>query len=394
MSHWNNSSLFEPSSEHKALREMVSDFVKKEVKNQAAEFDKKEEFNLDLFRKLGGLGLLGLLVKEVELGGSGMDLTAAVLVHEELSSSDPGFCLAYLAHSILCLHNIYRNGNETQKKQFLPPLCSGEKVGAMAMSEPDCGTDVLAMKTKAEKKGSKYILNGRKMWITNGSLDENKTPCDCCLVYAKTGDKVSTFIVEKSFKGFSVGQKIQDKLGMRASNTAELVFDNCEIPETHLIGQEGESLIHMMKNLEVERLTLASMSLGIARRCLEDMNRYASERKSFGKPIRKFGQIQKHLAQSYAEYKSAKTYVYDVARQLQNKSQNQRLDTDAVKLIASQMAKAVADRSIQVLGGYGYVGEYNVERFWRDSKLLEIGGGTIESLEKNMAKDLDGISQV
>ncbi len=394
MSSWNDLSLFEPTLEHKALREMVSDFVKKELEGQALEFDKKEEFNLKIFRKLGEIGLLGLLVKETELGGSGMDLTAAVLVHEELSSSDPGFCLAYLAHSVLCVHNIYRNANEEQKKQLLPALCRGEKIGAMAMSEPDCGTDVLAMKTKAEKKGNNYLLNGRKMWITNGSLDENKTPCDCCLVYAKTGEKVSTFIVEKSFKGFSVGQKIQDKLGMRSSNTAELVFDNCVVPETHLVGQEGESLVHMMKNLEVERLTLAAMSLGIARRCLEDMNRYASERKSFGKSIRQFGQIQKHLAQSYAEYKSVRTFVYDVARKMQNKSQNQRLDTDATKLIASQMAKTVADRSIQVLGGYGYVGEYNVERFWRDSKLLEIGGGTVESLEKNIAKDLNGLSQI
>ena len=394
MSDWNNLSLFEPTPEHKSLREMVSDFVKKEVESQASEFDKKEEFNLHLFRKMGELGLLGLLVKEAELGGSGMDLTAAVLVHEELSSSDPGFCLSYLAHSILCIHNIYRNASEKQKKDFLPLLCSGEKIGAMAMSEPDCGTDVLAMKTKAEKQGNKYILNGRKMWITNGSLDENKTPCDYCLVYAKTGNKISTFIIEKSFKGFSVGQKIQDKLGMRASNTAEIVFDNCEVPETHLVGQEGESLIHMMKNLEVERLTLAAMSLGIARRCLKDMNRYASERKSFNKPIREFGQIQKYLAQSYAEYKSAKTYVYDISRKMQNSSQKQRLDTDAAKLISSQMAKTIADRSIQVLGGYGYVGEYNVERFWRDSKLLEIGGGTVESLEKNIAKDLDGISQI
>ena len=273
--------------------------------------------------------------------------------------------MAYLAHSVLCVHNIYRNANEEQKKQFLPSLCSGDKIGAMAMSEPGCGTDVLAMETKAKKKGNKYILTGRKMWITNGSLDENKTPCDYCLVYAKTGDKVSTFIVEKSFKGFSVGQKIQDKLGMRSSNTAELVFENCEVPETHLIGQEGESLIHMMKNLEIERLTLASMSLGIARRCLKDMNRYASERTSFGKAIRQFGQIQKHLAQSYAEYNSARTYVYDVARKMENKNQNQRLDTDAAKLITSQIAKTIADRSIQVLGGYGYVGEYNVERFWR-----------------------------
>ncbi|MGI9549361.1 MAG: acyl-CoA dehydrogenase family protein [Bdellovibrionales bacterium] len=389
----NSFSIFEPSLEHKSLREMLARFVRQDLEKQAAEFDKQEKFNKDLFCKLGPLGILGLLIQEEELGGAGMDFTAAVLVHEELSSSDPGFCLSYLAHSVLCAHNIYKNANEEQKNKFLPPLCKGDKIGAMAMSEPDCGTDVLAMKTKAEKKGANYVLNGRKMWITNGSLDENKTPCDYCLVYAKTGDKLSTFVVEKSFKGFSVGQKIEDKLGMRSSNTAELVFENCEVPETHRIGEEGESLIHMMKNLEVERLTLAAMSLGIARRCLKEMNRYASERTSFGKKIRKFGQIQKHLAQSYAEYKSARTYLYDVARSLGDSTKKHRLDTDAVKLISSQIGKNIADRSIQVLGGYGYVGEYHVERFWRDSKLLEIGGGTIESLEKNISKDLDGFSQ-
>lgn len=385
-------SLFHPSQEHKILRDMVKDFVKKQVEPQAHSFDKEEKFNLELFKKLGELGLLGLLVQEENYGGSGMDCTASVLVHEELSASDPGFCLAYLAHSVLCVYNIYRNGNDNQKQKFLPSLCSGEKIGAMAMSEPDCGTDVLAMTTRAQKQGDKYILNGRKMWITNGSIDENKTPCDYCLVYAKTGDQVSTFVVEKGFKGFSVGQKIEDKLGMRASNTAELVFDQCEVPQTHLLGREGESLVHMMKNLEIERLTLAAMSLGIARRCLKDMNEYASQRKSFQKPLRQFGQIQKHLAQSYAEFQSAKIFVYHQAQQLQNSSQNHRRDCDAVKLVASQMAKKVADCAIQVLGGYGYVGEYHVERFWRDSKLLEIGGGTIEALEKNIVKDLNGQS--
>ena len=175
----------------------------------------------------------------------------------------------------------------------------------MAMSEPDCGTDVQAMKTTAVKKGDKYILNGRKMWITNGSVDEDKTPCDCCLVYGKVDDKFSTFVVEKHFSGFSVGQKITDKLGMRASNTCELVFDDCEVPESHLIGEEGKGLQNMMRNLEVERLTLAAISIGIAGRCLEEMNRYSSKRFSFGKPIRDFGQIQKHIAQSYGEFQSS-----------------------------------------------------------------------------------------
>lgn len=392
MSDWKSFSLFDPSPEHKALREMTIDFVKKELEPQALEFDKKEQFNLELFRKLGSLGFLGLLVEEESFGGSGMDLTAMVLVHEELSRSDPGFCLAYLAHSILCTYNIYRNASVEQKKNWLPGLCNGTKVGAMAMSEPDCGTDVLAMKTHAVKKADKYILNGRKMWITNGNLDEQGEPCDFCLLYAKTGDRISTFLVEKGFKGFSVGQKIKDKLGMRASNTAELVFDNCEVPLSHLIGQEGDSLIHMMKNLEVERLALASMSLGIASRSLEIMNQYASERKSFKKSIRSFGQIQKHIAKSYSEYQAVRSYAYDTARQMAARpSGDYRLSCDGVKLIASEVGKNVADRAIQVLGGYGYVGEYIVERLWRDAKLLEIGGGTNEALEKNITKDLENV---
>ena len=387
----NDFSLFQPKVEHKALRDMIQQFVKKEVEPQAREFDKKEEFNLKLFRKLGELGLLGLLVKDQELGGSSMDTISALIVHEELSASDPGLCLAYLAHSVLCVHNIYRNGNEEQRKAFLPALCKGEAIGAMAMSEPDCGTDVMALKTTAKKQGDKYILNGRKMWITNGAIDEKKTSCDFCLVYAKTGDRISTFVVEKGFKGFYVGQKIQDKLGMRASNTAELVFDQCEVPQTHLIGEEGGSVIHMMKNLEIERLTLAAMSLGIAKRCLNEMSQYASERKSFGKPLKHFGQIQKHIAQSYAEYLACRTYVYDVARR-RDGGHEDRLNSDGAKLISSEVGKRIADRAIQVLGGYGYVGEYHVERLWRDAKLLEIGGGTIEALEKNITKDFNGIS--
>ena len=386
---WKNFSLFNPSPEHGTLRDMTADFVKREVEPQALEFDKKEQFNLELFRKLGSLGLLGLLVKDENLGGSGMDLIAMVVVHEELSRSDPGFCLAYLAHSVLCTYNIYRNASKEQQKIWLPGLCSGEKIGAMAMSEPGCGTDVLAMRTKAIRKTNKYILNGRKMWITNGSINEEKDPCDYCLLYAKTGDKISTFLVEKGFKGFYVGQKIKDKLGMRASNTAELVFDNCEVPLSHLIGQEGDSLTHMMKNLEVERLALASMSLGIAGRSLAVMNKYASERKSFKKSIRSFGQIQKHIAKSYSEYQAVRSYTYDAARQMIGQpSKNHRLSCDSVKLLASEMGKNIADRAIQVLGAYGYVGEYVVERLWRDAKLLEIGGGTIEALEKNITRDL------
>ena len=390
MSDWKNISLFDPSPQHKALRQMVSDFCKKELEPQALSFDKKEQFNLKLFRKLGPLGLLGLLVKEEDLGGSNMDLTAMVLVQEELSRVDPGFCLAYLAHSVLCVYNIYRNASENQKKLWLPDLCKGDKIGALAMSEADCGTDVLAMTTQARRQGDKYLLKGRKMWITNGSLDESNSPVDICFVYAKTGDHLSSFIIEKGFKGFFVGQKIKDKLGMRASNTAELVFENCSVPLTHLIGKEGDSLVRMMKNLEVERLALAAMSLGIASRSLEIMNNYSQQRQAFKKSIRSFGQIQKYLATSYAEYHSARTYIYDIARQIEAQpTKNHRLACDSVKLLTGKMAKKIADRAIQVLGGYGYVGEYVVERLWRDAKLLEIGGGTNEILEKNITKDLN-----
>jgi isovaleryl-CoA dehydrogenase len=300
---------------------------------------------------------------------------------------------------MLCVNNFAVNGNEAQKKRLLPKLCSGELVGAMAMSEPHVGTDVLGMKTTAKKSGSDWILDGRKMWITNGTLDEKGTPADVVLVYARTGtdakgrSQVSTFLVEKGMPGYSVGQKIQDKLGMRASNTAELVFDSCKVPGANLIGHEGDSMIHMMRNLEIERLTLAAMSLGLAWRSLEIMNRYASEREAFGSPLRAFGQIQRYIAESYAEWMAARTYVYDTARRMDLNREGNRMDSDGVKLVATTMGKNVADRAIQVLGGYGYVGEYVVERLWRDAKLLEIGGGTLEAHQKNITRDLEKNSQ-
>lgn len=384
--------LFNPTQEHSMLRETVGAFVEAEVEPQAHEHDKKEKFNLPLFRKLGELGLLGITVPDT-YGGAGMDALAAVIVHEELSYSDPGFCLAYLAHSMLMVNNFAVNASEEQRQKVLPKVCSGEWVGAMAMSEPAVGTDVMSMQTTAVKKGDHYVLNGRKMWITNGTLDDNRTPADCVLVYAKTGEKngralISTFLVEKAHPGYMVGQKIFDKLGMRASNTAELVFDNCQIPVSALLGAEGDSMLHMMRNLEIERLTLAAMALGIAKRSLEIMNRYASEREAFGKPLSAFGQMQKYIAESYAEYKSARAYVYDTARKMKLNHEGNRLDSDGAKLVATAMSKNVADRAIQVLGGYGYVGEYVVERMWRDAKLLEIGGGTLEAHQKNITRDL------
>lgn len=392
MNDWRNFDLFNPSDEHKMLRETVRAFVQTEVEPQALEHDRKEMFNLPLFRKLGELGLLGITVPEA-YGGSAMDAVAATIVHEELSASDPGFALAYLAHSMLSVNNLAVNGSEEQKSKYLPKLCTGEHVGAMAMSEPAVGTDVMGMETTAKLEGDHYVINGQKMWITNGCIDDQGTPADLVWLYAKTGEKngkpqISTFIVLKGDPGYEVGQKIRDKTGMRASNTAELVFNNCRIPKDRLVGAEGSSVHHMMRNLELERVTLAAMSVGIARRSLEIMNRYAAERTSFKQPLNRFGQIQRHIGESFSEYQACRAYLYDVARRLDLNKAGNRLDSDGVKLVSSTWAKNIADRAIQVLGGYGYVGEYVVERLWRDAKLLEIGGGTIEAHQKNITRDL------
>ena len=376
------------------LREMVRNFAEEEVEPQALEYDRDEKFNTALFRRLGDLGLLGITVEE-EYGGVGMDATAVAIVNEELGYSDPGFCLAYLAHAQLMVNNIAFNGSEEQKARILPKVCSGEWIGCMGMSEPGYGTDVLGMRTSATlNEDASWTLNGRKMWITNGSVDEDGTPADVCMIYARTGEnqegrpEITTFIVEKGMAGYSVGQKIIDKLGMRASNTAELVFDDVIIPPSNVVGSPGESMVHMMRNLEIERIALAAMAVGISRRCLSIMNSYASEREAFGKKIRDFGQIQRHIGESWAEYRAMRAYVYDTARNTNLSKAGNRLDSDGVKLYATTAAKNIADRAIQVLGGYGYVGEYVVERLWRDSKLLEIGGGTLESHQKNIARDL------
>ncbi len=248
--------------------------------------------------------------------------------------------------------------------------------------------------TATQNDDGDWLINGQKMWITNGSIDEQGTPADVCWLYARTGTdskgraEVTTFLVEKGMRGYSVGQKIYDKTGMRASNTAELVFDDCLVPAANIVGEVGDSMIHMMRNLELERIGLAAMGLGIARRSLAAMNRYASEREAFGKEIREFGQIQRHIGESWAEYRAMRAYIYDTARNTDLEKSGNRLDTDGVKLYGTTAAKNIADRAIQVLGGYGYVGEYTVERLWRDAKLLEIGGGTLESHQKNITRDL------
>lgn len=369
--------------EHELLRKTLKNFVAKEIEPGARLRDKQEFFDIKLFRKLADLGLLGITAPS-QYSGSDMDTLSAVIAHEEISYSDPGLALAYLAHAMLCVNNLVNNGSQTQKKLYLPKLCTGELVGCMAMSEPGNGTDVLGMQSTAVRHENYYLINGRKMWITNGVLDEFGKPADVVYLYAKTGTKISTFIITPECPGYRVGQKIKDKTGMRASNTAELVFDNCKVPIENRVGEEGDSLKHMMRNLEIERLTLAAMGLGIARRSLDIMIGYATQRTAFGKPLTQFGQIQQYLADTYAEYQAAKAYVYQTAIK-----PSSRLDSDGVKLICAKMAKKAADSAMQVLGGNGYVAEFVAERLWRDAKLLEIGGGTLEAHQKNIAGDLE-----
>jgi isovaleryl-CoA dehydrogenase len=379
--------LFAPTPEHQMLAETLRSFVEREVEPQAAAHDRDERFNVALFRRAGELGLLGVTLPEA-YGGAGLDATAAVQVCEALSTADPGFALAVLAHSILFANNVAVNGNELQKKHVLPRAASGEWIGGLCMTEPEVGTDVLALRTRAVRDGDVYRLTGRKTFITNGGIDES-TLGDCFVVYAATGPgQITSLLVEKGMPGFSLGQKWRDKLGMRASFTAELVFDDVPVPLANRMGEEGEGTLHMMRNLEIERVTLAAMSLGIAQRCLRVMVEYAGQRQAFGRPIRDFGQIQRHIAEGYAEWRAARTFVYEVARRLDLTAHGQRLDADATKLFAAQMAKRVADSAIQVLGGYGYMGEYVVSRLWRDAKLIEIGGGTLEAHHKNMTKEL------
>lgn len=323
-----------------------------------------------------------------------MDAVAATLAMEEISYSDPAFCLSYLAHSMLFVNNLALNGNEEQLAKYLPDVCSGAKIGGMCMSEPGAGTDVLGMATNAKKDGDNWILNGQKMWITNGAINDSELG-DVFLVYAKTAEKGwSLFLVEKGMEGFSLGQRIKDKCGMRASATAELVFEDVKVPAANLVGEENGAVLCMMRNLEIERVALAGMSIGIARRSIDIMNQHCKDRIAFGKPLNNFGQIQRHIGESYGNYMAGKCYTYAVAGALGLASTGNRLETDGVKLFTSTMAKDVADCAIQALGGYGYCGEYNVERLWRDSKLMEIGGGTIEAHHKNMTNDLKRIDRL
>jgi isovaleryl-CoA dehydrogenase len=384
---WRRLDLAAPTPEHALLAETLREFVAREVEPQAAEHDRSERFNLGLFRRAGELGLLGVTLPE-EYGGAGLDATAAVQVMEALSTSDPGFALSVLAHAILFAQNVNVNGNAEQRARVLPKAATGEEIGGLCMTEPAVGTDVLAMTTRAKRDGDVYVLDGVKTFITNGGTDET-TLGDRFVVYAATAPReISSFLVEKGMPGFSLGQKWKDKLGMRASFTAELVFAGVRVPVASRLGEEGQGTLQMMRNLEIERLTLAAMSLGIAQRSVAVMLAYANERRSFGAPLREHGQVQRYIAESFAEYRAARALVYDTARRMDLDASGQRVAADAAKLFASQAGKRAADAAIQVLGGYGYMGEYVVERLWRDAKLLEIGGGTLESHQKNLTKDL------
>jgi len=379
--------LFAPTPLHELLSDSLREFVSREVEPQAAEHDRSETFNHALFRRAGELGFLGITIRE-EYGGSDLGATAAVQAYEAISTSDPGFALSVLSHSILFAQNVQVNAGEALKRRILPLAVSGEWIGGMCMTEPDVGTDVLAMRTSARRDGDEYVIDGTKMFITNGGIDED-TPGDAFVVYAKTGEgAISSFVVERGMDGFRLGQKCLDKLGMRASYTSELIFDSVRVPVANRLGDEGAGKLAMMRNLEIERLTLAAMSVGIAKRCLDVMIGYANERKTFGVPIRQHGQIQRYIAESFSEYRAARALLYETARHIDLEATGQRVGADAAKLFASQVGKRAADAAIQVLGGYGYMGEYVVERLWRDAKLLEIGGGTLEAHHKNLASDL------
>jgi isovaleryl-CoA dehydrogenase len=368
-----------PTEEHRMLRDLVRGFAESEVEPQAGHHDHAGTLNVALLRRAGELGLLGVTVPGAD-GGAGLDATAAVIAHHELAKCDPGFTLAYLAHAILFVNNLYNAANPAQRARFLAKSISGEWIGAMGMTEPGAGTDVLGMQTTATRRGDAYLLSGRKTFITNAP------DATCFLVYAKLDGKITAFVVERDTTGFATGTPIE-KMGMRAAPMSELIFEECVVPAENRLGEEGGGLTHMMRNLEIERLCLAAMSLGIADRCLTIMARYSTERRAFGQPIAEFGQIQRYVADSFARTEAARALIYAVAAGVRPETRS-RMGTDAAKLFAAPVGKEVADNAMQVLGGWGYCTEFIVERLLRDAKLLEIGGGTLESHQKNLTRDL------
>jgi isovaleryl-CoA dehydrogenase len=377
--------LYHPTPEHAQLRESVLRFGREHVAPQADEHDRTETFNHELFTRLvRDLGVLGVTIPE-EDGGLGMDAVASVIIHEELSRFDPAFTLSYLAHEVLFVNNFYWSSTPAQRERYLRRVIDGSTIAGMAMSEPGAGTDVLGMSTTARKDGDGYVLNGTKQWITNATCG------DLFLVYAKL-DKddprsVTAFVVERGFEGFSTGKK-ETKMGMRQSPTAQLIFEECRVPAENLLGDEGGALVHMMRNLEVERVTLAAMSVGIARQSTDILVDYAvNQRRAFGQPLTHFGQIQRFIGEAWARTEAARTLLYTVARATTPDTRNS-LGAAAAKLVATTTAEDVARMAIQTLGGYGYTREYHVERLLRDAILLSIGGGTNEAMQKNMTADL------
>jgi isovaleryl-CoA dehydrogenase len=376
------------SDEQKMLQKTVRDFARSELARSIERLDAEEGFNRESFRRLGELGLLGITVPEDD-GGTGMGAVSATIAMEELGAVDASTTLSYLAHSILCVNQIGRNGTPEQKKKYLPKLISGEHIGGMGMSEPDAGSDALGMKTKATLKGGDYELNGSKTWITNGPVGE------IFYVYAKTGSEktnVSTFIVERGMPGFSTGKKFS-KMGMRASPTGELVFAHCKVPVSNRVGEENGSVKMMMRNLDLERLTISGISLGIARASIELATQYAKDRKQFDKPIGSFQQIQERLAEASAWYEACRCLTYDAAKMWDEGlmvGKEASMMAARAKLQSAQMATQVALDGIQILGGYGYTREFPVERYMRDAKLMEIGAGTNEIQRVIIARQMLG----
>ncbi|MEO9903275.1 isovaleryl-CoA dehydrogenase [Nisaea sp.] len=366
------------------LRDAVRSFSADEIAPRAAEIDRSNEFPMDLWPKLGALGVLGVTVDE-KYGGAGMGYLEHSVAMEEISRASASVGLSYGAHSNLCVNQIRLNGTEAQRQKYLPKLISGENVGALAMSEPGAGSDVVSMKLRAEKQGDRYVLNGTKMWITNGP------DADTLVVYAKTDPEahqhgITAFLIEKGFKGFSTAQKL-DKLGMRGSNTCELVFENCEVPEENVLGQLNGGARVLMSGLDYERAVLAAGSLGIMQACMDIVVPYIHERKQFGKAIGEFQLMQGKIADMYVTMNSAKAYVYTVAKAC-DRGEVTRKDAAGAILYAAEKATWMALEAIQCLGGNGYINDTATGRLLRDAKLYEIGAGTSEIRRMLIGREL------
>ncbi|MBM4303974.1 MAG: isovaleryl-CoA dehydrogenase [Deltaproteobacteria bacterium] len=374
--------MFSFTEEQKLLIQSVTAFAKEHLAPRAESLDESEGFNKEAFKKMAELGLLGITVEE-QYGGANLGAFETTLVMEKLAEACASTTLSYLAHSILCVNNIYANASQDQKQKYLPKLISGEWLGAMAMTEPEAGSDALGLSTRAVKKGNKYILNGAKTYITNGPGG------NIFVVYAKTGSArkdISTFIVESTFPGFKVSKKLK-KMGMRASPTAELAFVDCEVPQENLIGKENECLGHMMKNLNLERITISGISLGITSACLNYSSRFVQDRTQFGKPLAHFQMVQERIAEMATVLDAGRALCYAAAQRFDLGDTNPSLGAKC-KLFTAQMGTKAGLEAIQLLGGAGYMKEYPVERYMRDAKLLEIGAGTNEIMRIIIAKSL------